>query len=71
MKAGDEERKRKLRLRWAQASAGHPILQRRVFQALAELHEVEENDPELEAALLERWDLLAGSNGLQLTKTKQ
>jgi hypothetical protein len=71
IKAGDEERKRKLRVQWAQASAGHPILQRRVLQALVELHEVEENDPELQAAVLERWDVLAGANGLQPTPTKQ
>ena len=55
----------------AQASAGHPILQRRVLQALVELHEVEDNDPELEAAVLERWDVLAGANGLQPTPTRQ
>jgi hypothetical protein len=71
IKAGDEERKRALRVQWAQASAGHPILQRRVLQALVELHEVEENDPELEAVVLERWDVLAGANGLRPTQTKQ
>jgi hypothetical protein len=71
IKAGDERRKRELRLQWAQASSGHPILQRRVLQALVELHEVEENDAELEAAVLERWDVLAGANGLQPTPTRQ
>lgn len=67
-KAGDEDRKRKLRAEWAQASAGHPILQRRVLQALYEMHEGEENDPELEAATLERWDALASANGLKMSK---
>lgn len=62
---GDDERKKKLQKQWAQASAGHPILQRRVLQALAELHEVEENDPDLEAAVLARWDLLVGANDLR------
>lgn len=62
---GDENRKKELRAIWAQASAGHPILQRRVLQALHEMHEGEENDPELEAATLERWDALANANGLK------
>lgn len=60
-----EERKKTLKKQWAEASAGHPILQRRVLQALAELHEAEEIEPELEAAVLERWDTLVGANDLQ------
>lgn len=64
-KPGDDERKKKLQQQWAHASAGHPILQRRVLQALAELHEVEENEPDLETAVMARWDLLVGANDLR------
>jgi hypothetical protein len=68
-KARDEESRKKLRAQWAQASAGHPILQRRVLQAISELHEAEEREPELEALTLERWDALANANGLQMSRS--
>ena len=66
--ARDEKSRRKLREQWAKASAGHPILQRRVLQAINELHEAEK-EPELEAAVLERWDALASANGLQMSRS--
>jgi hypothetical protein len=68
-KARDEESRRRLRLQWAQASAGHPILQRRVLQAVSELHEAEEKEPELEALTVERWDALASANGLHMSRS--
>lgn len=69
LKARDEESRKKLRAQWAEASAGHPILQRRVLQAISELHEAEEKEPELEALTLERWDALASANGLQMSRS--
>jgi hypothetical protein len=67
--ARDEKSRRKLKAQWAQASAGHPILQRRVLQAINELHEAEEREPELEAAVLARWDALVSANGLQMSRS--
>jgi hypothetical protein len=67
--ARDEKSRRKLKAQWAEASAGHPIVQRRVLQAINELHEAEEREPELEAAVLERWDALASANGLQMSRS--
>lgn len=64
-KVRDEESRRKLRAQWAEASAGHPIFQRRVLQAIFELHEAEVKEPELETIILERWDALASANGLR------
>jgi len=66
--ARDEKSRRKLKAQWAEASAGHPIVQRRVLQAINELHEAEEKEPELESAVLERWDALASANGLQMSR---
>lgn len=63
----DEDERRKLRAQWAQASAGHPILQRRVLQAIFELHDAEAKEPELVADVLERWDKLASANKLRMS----
>jgi hypothetical protein len=68
-KVRDEATRRRLRAQWAHASAGHPIYQRRVLQAIFELHDAEEREPELEAVVLERWDSLASANGLKLSRS--
>jgi hypothetical protein len=69
IKIRDEESRIRLRAQWAHASAGHPIYQRRVLQAIFELHDAEEREPELEAVVLERWDALASANGLKLSRS--
>jgi hypothetical protein len=68
-KIRDEEEKRKLRAQWSHASAGHPILQRRVLQAIFELHDTEDRAPDLEATTLERWDALVSANGLHVSRS--
>lgn len=65
----DEASRGKLRAQWAQASAGHPIFQRRVLQAIFETQDAEETEPELEATILERWDALASANGLRMSRS--
>lgn len=66
----DEEERKQLRAQWAQASAGHPILQRRVLQAIFELHDAEVKEPELLATVLERWDTLASANRLRTSGSR-
>ena len=61
-KPGDEgytdDYRRRLKQKWGEMAAGQPILQRRVWQNLSELYQAQVDTPELEAAVLERWEAL-------------
>lgn len=63
-KVGHEGRKM-LREQWKQASAKHPVVQRRILQAFADLHEADAKQPELEEEVLRRWDALLDANDLR------
>ena len=57
-RSGNIAHQRALWEEWAKIAAGFPILQRRIWQALADIHEADETDPEQESAVLERWAAL-------------